>query len=462
MHTSCLCPSFTVRCTRFMKWTLLAATAFFLAPSCKKVDVDFGGQQINTEHTEIIKLDTITPVVSTVFVDSFSTAAPGSVLIGSNTDEVFGKVSASTYLEVAAPSVKPDVNATFDSLVLILKPNKTWYGDTTKAVHLNVYELNELIEPVLNTDYATSGTLYNTTSFARKATKLGSTAVIVRPNFTDSIVIRLNGTNLGDTLFKLLKDGDDALSTSEKFRNYILKGLYLNSDATDQLILGYKDSISLRLYYKTTDAVRQQTYATFDVSNTSHQFNHIEVDRTGTVLGNAGFNATKKQIYSTALDNKAFMQYITGSMIKIRFPSLRTALTNALNYSGILSATLVIKPVLNTYNYPYALPSALRLSTTDLDNELGSDLVYSSSTSYTTQTGNLSYDVSNLRNTSYKYDLTAYLKQQITVTTLNNENGLLLLPPSSSYINSFDRLVVGDNSNLDGQMSLVIYYMAIK
>lgn len=462
MHTSCLCPSFTVRCTRFMKWTLLAATAFFLTPSCKKVDVDFGGQQINTEHTEIIKLDTITPVVSTVFVDSFSTAAPGTVLIGTNTDEVFGKASASTYFEVAAPSVKPDVNATFDSLVLILKPNKTWYGDTTKAIHLNVYELNQLIEPVLTTDYATSGTLYNTTSFARKATKLGSTAVTVRPNFTDSIVIRLNGTNLGDTLFKLLKDGDDALSTSEKFRNFILKGLYINSDATDQLILGYKDSISLRLYYKTTDAIRQQTYATFDVSNTSHQFNHIDIDRTGTVLGNAGFGATKKQIYSKDLGNRAFMQYITGSMIKVRFPSLRTALTNAPNYSSILSATLVIKPVLNTYNYPYTLPTALRLSTTDIENELGSDLVYSSSTSYTTQTGNLSYDVSNLRNTNYKYDLTAYLKQQITVTTLNNENGLLLLPPSSSYISAFDRLVVGDNSNLDGQMSLVIYYMAIK
>lgn len=462
MHTSCFCPSFTVRCTRFMKWTLLAATAFFLAPSCKKVDVDFGEQQIDVDHTEIIMLDTITPVVSTVFVDSFSTAAPGTVLIGTNTDQVFGKVSAATYFEVAAPSVTPETSATFDSLVLILKPNKAWYGDTTKAVHLNVYELDQLIEPVLTTDYATSGTLYNTTSFARKSTVLGSTAVTVRPNFTDSIVVRLNGTNLGETLFQMMKDGDDALSTSEKFRNYVLKGLYVGSGATDQLILGYKDSMSLRLYYKTGAAIRQQTYATFDVSNTSHQFNHIEIDRAGTALGNAGFGASKKQIYSTDLENKAFMQYITGSMVKIRFPSLRTALTNAPNYSSILSARLTIKPLLNSYNYPYALPASLRLSTTNIENDLGSDLVYSSSSSYTTQTGSLSYDYSNMRNTAYTYDVTSYLQQQITVTTLNNENGLLLLPPSSSYITSFDRLIVGNNSNMDGQMSLVIYYMAIK
>lgn len=462
MHTSCFCPSFTVRCNGFMKWTLLAAMAFFLFPSCKKVDVDFGQQQIDNGHTEIIKLDTITPVVSTVFVDSFSTAAPGVALIGTNTDAVFGKVSAMTYFEVAAPSVTPEADATLDSLVLILKPNKTWYGDTTKPVHLNVYELDQLIEPVLNTDYATTGTLYNTTSFARKNTLLGSRTLYVSPNRTDSIVIRLNGTNLADTLFKMMKRSDDALSTAEKFRNFVLKGLCVGSDAADQLILGYKDSMSLRLYYKNADVIRQQTYATFDISNTSHQFNHIEIDRSGTELGNAGFGASRKQIYSPALNNRAFTQFITGSMVKVRFPSLRTALTNAPNYSSILSATLTIKPVLNTYNYPYALPAALRMVTTDIENELGTDLVYTSNSSYTTQTGNLVYDYTNLRNTAYRYNVTSYLAQQLTVTTLNNENGLLLLPPSSTFTTSFDRLVVGDNNNLDGQMSLIIYYMAIK
>ncbi|GGH81299.1 hypothetical protein HNQ91_005518 [Filimonas zeae] len=445
-----------------MKWTLLAAIAFFLLPSCKKVDVDFGQQQVDGSHTEIIKLDTITPVVSTVFVDSFSTASPGVALIGTNNDPVFGKSSAMNYFEVSAPSVTPGTDDTFDSLVLILKPNKTWYGDTTKPVHLNVYELDQLIEPVLNTDYATAGTLYNTTSFARKSTLLGSRTLYVSPNRTDSIVVRLDGTNLGDTLFRMMKRNDDALSTAEKFRNFVLKGLCVGSDAADQLILGYKDSMSLRLYYKNTDVVRQQTYATFDISNTSHQFNHIDIDRSGTALGNAGFGINRKQIYSPALGNRAFMQFLTGSMVKVRFPSLRTALTNAPNYSNILSARLTIKPVLNTYNYPYALPAALRMVTTDIENELGTDLVYTSSTSYTTQTGNLFYDYTNLRNTAYTYDVTAYLAQQLTVTTLNNENGLLLLPPSSTFTTSFDRLVVGDNNNLDGQMSLVIYYMAIK
>jgi hypothetical protein len=446
-----------------MKWTLLAATAFFLLPSCKKVDVDFGQQQVDADHTEIIKLDTITPIVSTVFVDSFSTAAPGVALVGTNIDAVFGKVSAMTYFEVSAPSsVVPENDATFDSLVLILKPNKTWYGDTTKPVHLNVYELDQLIEPVLNTDYATAGTLYNTTSFTRKSTMLGSRTLYVSPHRTDSIVVKLNGTNLGDTLFKMMKRSDDALSTAEKFRNFVLKGLCIGSDASDQMILGYKDSMSLRLYYKNADVVRQQTYATFDISNTSHQFNHIAIDRAGTVLGNAGFGASKKQIYSPALGNRAFMQYISGCVAKIRFPSLRTALTNAPNYAGILSARLSIKPVLNTYNYPYSLPASLRLVTTDIENDLGTDLVYSSSSSYQTQTGDLVYDYTNLRNTAYRYDVTAYLAQQLTVTTINNENGLLLLPPSSSFTTTFDRLVVGDNNNLDGQMSLIIYYLAIK
>ncbi|WP_076376820.1 DUF4270 family protein [Filimonas lacunae] len=447
-----------------MKWTLLAVLAFFLAPSCKKVDIDYGGQYVDNSHTDIIKLDTITPVVSTVYVDSFSTAAPSSVLIGTFKDVAFGKIAASTYFEVTAPTgVTPATEATYDSLVLILKPNHTWYGDTTKPVHLNVYELDELIEPILTTDYATSGTLYNTTSFKKKNTLLGSTTVTVRPYQTDSVVVRLNGTNLGDTLFSLLKNSDDALTTSEKFRTYILKGLYIGSDATDDLILGYGDSVSMRLYYKNDGIVKEQTYTTFELSNTSHQFNHIDIDRTGTVLGNAGFNnSNNKQLYTTSTGNTAFMQYITGSMVKVRFPTLRTALTNAPNYYGIQLATLTIKPVLNTYNYPYALPASLRLSTTDIENELGSDLIYSSSSSSTVQTGNLSFSPTNLRDTRYTYDVTSYLKSLIQVTQLNNENGLLLLPPSASYTSAFDRLVLGDNANSDGQMSLVIYYMTIK
>lgn len=464
MHSSCTSPSFTQKCKGLLKWTLLAVSAFFLAPSCNKVDVDFGGQYVNTEHTEIIKLDTITPLVSTVYVDSFSTAAPSSALVGANTDQVFGKITASNYFEVTAPTnVTPPTDATFDSLVLVLKPDKSWYGDTTTAVHLNVYELDELMEPVLTTDYATTGTFYNTTSFAKKSTVLGSTTVTVRPNQTDSVVIKLSGTNLGDTLLALLKNGDDALSTSEKFRNYVLKGLYVNSATTDKLILGFKDSVDLRLYYTSGDAVREQTYTSFPVSNTAHQFNHVDIDRSGTALGNAGFNGTTKaEILSTSLNNMAYMQYITGSVIKIRFPTLRVALTNAPNYSSILRADLVIKPVLGTYDYPYALPSSLRLSTTDKENKLGSDLVYSSTSSASTQTGSLSYDPTNLKNTQYSYDMTAYLKSLILVTELDNEDGVLLLPPSTTYTTAFDRLVVGDNANVNGQMSLVIYYMAIK
>lgn len=445
--------------------TLMAVVALLAVSSCKKTDIDFGGQYIDNGHTKIVKADTITPLVSTVFVDSFSTAATGVALVGTHTDPAFGKSTATHYFEFAPPAgVTFDPKATFDSIILVVKPNRSYYGDTTTDLHLGVYELDELIVPV-TTGVTTYGTLYNTTSFDRKPDMLNKDNVAktirIKPATTDTIAIRLNDA-LGNNLFNLLKTNHESIQTSDKFINSVLKGVYLTGAAGDQLIIGLKDSISMRVYYTTPDLNSRKEYVTFNVANSSHQFNHIDIDRTGTPLGTAGLSRTKPQIFARDLNNTAFMQYITGSVIKLRFPTVRASILNAPNYLSMLSAQLSIKPVLGTYTGIYkTLPPALRLAATDKDNLLGSDLGFYSGSSFQTQTGSLFIDYLEPRNTAYNYDVTSYLQQQISLSTIN-ENGLLLAPPFPGHVTGFDRLIVGDNNNVNGQMKLTIYYLAIQ
>ena len=445
--------------------TLLAVGVLFATSSCKKVDIDFGGQYIPDGNSRVVKVDTITPVVSTVYVDSFSTSATGTTLLGAHTDPTFGRSVASTYFEFAPPTgTTYDVNATFDSIIIVLRPSSTraYYGDTLTDLHIGVQELNEEIIPV-RPGPSSYSTLFNTTSFSKKTGFLNignaRTTVRVQPSITDTIVVRLND-QFGSNLFNLLQLNSQNMQSSTTFINEVLKGVYVSAGANDNLILSLKDSMDMRLYYTTPGRESIQSYVTFTLANNAHHFNHIDIDRTGTPLGNAGFSQNKQTIASEDLNNRAFMQYVTGSMVKIQFPTAKASLLNAPNFTSLLSAHLVIRPLIGSYEGIYkTLPASIRLSTTDRNNLLGTDLYSSSGTSQQVQTGNLVVDDRNPKTTAYTYDVSSYLLQQISLTTVDNGNGLLMVPPANTT--GFDRLVVGNNNNLDARMVLTIYYLAV-
>ncbi|WP_164974315.1 DUF4270 family protein [Filimonas effusa] len=445
--------------------TLLAVGVLFAASSCKKVDIDFGGQYVPNESSRVVKVDTITPVVSTVYADSFSTAATGTMLLGAHTDPYFGRSVASSYFEFAPPTgTTYDVNAEYDSIILVIKPASTraYYGDTLTDLHIGVQELNEEIVPV-RPGSTTYSTLFNTTSFTKKSGFLNigntRTAVRVQPSITDTIVVRLND-QFGANLFNLLKTNSQNIQNSTAFINEVLKGVYISAGANDNVILNLKDSVDMRLYYTTPGRESIHSYVTFTLANNAHHFNHIDIDRTGTPLGNAGFGKNKQVISSEDLGNRAFMQYITGSMVKIQFPTAKASILNAPDFTSILSAHLVIRPLIGSYENTYKkLPASIRLSTTNINNLIGSDLTSSSGSSMQVQTGNLVVDDRNPKSTAYTYDVTSYLLQQINLTTIDNGNGLLMSPPANTT--SFDRLVVGNANNTDARMVLTIYYLAV-
>ncbi len=439
------------------KFPLLILLSLIIgAIACKKVDVQFGNDFVDGSNTQIIKVDTFSAELSTVYVDSFITSGKGTTLIGGYYDSIFGRVATQTYFQITPPTFE-DIydNATFDSLTLILKLNKSYYGDTTKPVHIDVSRVSDKIEPFDN-----GFNLYNVDKFNVDPTILGSKDVIINPNQTDTIFIKLNAA-LGQELLNKFISKSDTIKTSDVFLNYF-KGLRISSNASSQLIFGCKDSVRMRIQYKKKGLYLENKNIDFTLNNSNLHFTNISVDRT---VGRPDLKnlPTLKEIDSRSTGNAAYGQAAAGSIIKLKFKSIRELL-KAPNFAKILSARLIIRPVGGTYDRNFYLPPQLRLSTTTALNQIGTDLTaIGANGSPVVQYGNLFIDYGLGVNTAYSYDVTNYIKFAIT-DAVDNRNGLLLVPPTSGYETNFSRVVIGSRLNNipNSKIELQIFYAAVQ
>ncbi len=422
--------------------------------ACKKVDIQFGTQFIDNDYTQIIKVDSFTADVSTVYVDSFVTSSKGVTVLGGFTDPVFGKVKVDDYFEVVPPAyVDSFSTTTYDSLALLFVPDKSYYGDTTQQVHV---EVNRLAEPIVG--YADNlAILYNTQHFAVNSTTIGSANVTLMPLRADTIKIRLDD-NLGRELLRKLQDPNDIdIKTNDAFLQYFY-GLRLTAGTSNpSLIFGCKDSVIMRLYYKQPGIYLKGKTLDFTLANKNHHFTNITVNRSGTVLQNL---STAKQIPSSQTGNMAYSSFATGAMVKIRFPSARDVLKLP-NFVKLVKATLVVRPMIGSYGIPYALPPQLRLSQTTQLNQIGTDITALVGGTVTTQYGSLAVDGLYGQDTNYSYDVSAYIKTLINDGSIN-QNGLLLLPPSPALETNFNRVIVGNSGNINGKMQLLLIYAAVQ
>ncbi|MFY7651502.1 MAG: DUF4270 family protein, partial [Chitinophagaceae bacterium] len=377
--------------------------------------------------------------------------------VGGYSDPIFGKIETQSFLQLKPDEYTAETvpfESTFDSLTLVLKPNGNFYGDSTKPINIQVHQLTEKI---VAPDQGIN--LYNTTNFS-VGSKLGERTVVVRPTKTpaDSIVIRLSD-DLGKLLLKkMMTPFDQDLKSDEAFVDFF-HGIRLSTNTNNsEMIVGCSNEVVMRLHFKRIDIFDANKTFEFRLNNQFRQFNRIIADRTGTPLANLG-NA--KEITSTLTNNQAFTQSATGTMAKLRFPSLKNILLIP-KFAKLLSARLIVRPVQGTYNRIYSLPPSLRLSTTNLLNQLGQDIVQlQPNGSFATQTGNLQVDYLFGINTFYTYDLSDYLKQQLNSVTENAE-GLLLVPPSPAFENQMHRVVVGDSFNRENKIQLELFYIAVK
>ncbi len=432
------------------KRVLLIILSAFVMSACQKTPVQFGQAYVDNNFSNIVLVDTITPELSTVFMDSVATTGSNVLLAGDYSDPFFGKVSAKSFFELSPPTAPQfSNNATFDSLKLILIPNKTYYGDSTTNAQFSVYQLsNQMSFPAFQT------TFYNNTNFDVNPSAAGSFSGRIYPNITDSVFITLSNS-IGQDLFTQYLDNDLTIQSTANFLPYF-RGLRIGSSTGNmQAIYGFKDSATMRLYYHETGAFIEPKHLDFPFYNGDNmQFNQVLSDKTGTPV--EAFNSTNNELLASSTGNSSYLQYITGFVPKIKFPSLRDLYLRP-DFVKILKADLIVKPLSGTYPTNMPLPPSLYASQTDQNNYPGFNLTDATS-NY--QTGDLVLDDLYNQTTQYTYDVTSYLQQQINIGYIN-QNGLLLIPPSPTRINSLNRAIFGDKMNAQGAIQLKLYYVSV-
>jgi len=434
---------------------LFASLIFFLA-SCKKIDVQFGQEFSDNDYTQVIKTDTFRADLSTVFVDSFVTSATGVSLLGDYTDTALGKIATKCFFELAPPAYQDIYDKTiFDSISLIVKLDKSYYGDTTFPLHIDVSKLAEKIVFPEN-EYS----FYNTKTFSVAST-IGTKDVIVRPRQSDTISIRLADT-LGRTLLKKLQNkGDKDVQLSANFIEYF-NGIRLSGSSSNKMIIGCTDNVIMRLSYKKPGIYNlENKYVDFTMPNSQHHFNNITVDRRNLTSPLKNIGRNNKVINSSVTGNKAYSCYAAGAMTKITFPTIADVLKLP-KYVKVLSAKLVVSPVKGSFDKDLYLPPQLRLASTDLNNNIGYDLAtYGGNGNLITQYGNLYIDYVYGINTSYTYDLSNYIKQLVN-EPIGNNKGLLLVPPAPALQTHFPRAIVGNSRYPINKTTLEIYYVTVQ
>ena len=127
---------------------IIVCTGILVLPfACIKAPVDLRDNQ-PANDPDITYIDTNTVNLATYMLDSFVTSNDSSFAIGYVHDSVFGTLTASTYFQVNLPFTNDvkDESVSFDSIVVMLKPNHNYYGDTLLPVTYHVYKLLDKIE----------------------------------------------------------------------------------------------------------------------------------------------------------------------------------------------------------------------------------------------------------------------------------------------------------------------------
>ncbi len=421
---------------------LLLLLLFFTA--CNREDFDLGADFIEPK-TNISLIDTFQVELSTVLLDSIPTSGDTTVLLGHFSDSIFGDLICNSAFEIGIPSghdVEPE--DVYDSICLILLPTDYYYGDTLSKYSFTVHRLNS------DLDTYSDGYLYNTTKSSYDPDVLGSYSCIPRPIGTDTISIRLDD-KLGLDLFTLYQN-KEYFSSIDEFLEYF-KGLILLADSasTNSILAFNASSLVISLHYHRYKEYVTKLQLDFPLANSDDQYNQIISNfSTSDHLGK--IYSSPKKLVSEKSGDMSFMQLGTGLLPRIQFPTLNELLFY--EQGALLKAELVFKPVKTSY-VDFSLPDDVILYKSDKYNNV-LDPIYNSNGSVLT--GTLSLDEFYHENTSYTFDITQYINDQIDKKYFDPTSGLLVAT-SEGLSSNLERLVISAGA---GTPKLKLYYVTYK
>jgi len=254
-----------------------------------------------------------------------------SYLFGDLVDPIFGKSSASIYLQPLLDAIEPDfTEAVVDSFVLVIPYDTSrFYGNTDQEFEMEVYQLDE--------SFVDDANYYSSQDLLTKMTAFGSGTF--RPGLDSLEVFDYDSDGSVDTLItppqlrlqlplsfaqELLDQPATTYASDTAFLGYF-NGVYLKpSLETDGLIsFDFRSgNAGMYLYYKDAEGKQQQFI--FEVSSGSIYYGRFEHDYTGSVV---------EPFLNDVADTEevGFIQGMAGLITKVEIPYIENVKGFAVN-----------------------------------------------------------------------------------------------------------------------------------
>jgi hypothetical protein len=299
----------------------------------------------------------------------------------------------------------------------------------------------------------TTSALYNNSSVRFERTLLGSKSFRPRPKGVDSITIKLTNS-LGESLFNLVKDNDQVITTQDKFDDYFKGIALIAGQGTGNNVLNFKASrTSVQVYYseETDQGNREAKSIDFNLTNSALQFNGITGNRTGTAIESI---IRKKPLTYTATGNRCFVQSGIGLVTKVKFPFILEWLNEKVN--AINQATLIIE-IPKDANNVFDPPAVLNLFVANKRNKPQSTInnFYGEGDQAAILQKNYDGDIQGKMR--YVFNITQFLNN-LRKTANNADLSLLISVPLSTLPTSVERVVLGSPGSPQAKIKLKIKY----
>ena len=313
---------------RWLSAGLFLVLAFLLI-TCKDDKNSLGLDiQPPNDKLNVFTVDTTAVIAYSQIVDSVKTDETSLTLLGSMVDPVFGSSTASFYTQFRLSQTAFDFGITPfpDSLVLALD-YEDFYGDSTSAITVRVYELAEQI--LIDSVYYSNQTLETMSTLLAEKTFV--------PNFTDSIAVlgdtlaphlRINLSDLTYSLaMKLLNAPADSLDNNTSFLNYF-HGLYITAEPANSggaiIYFDLLSSLSAMTLYYHNGGGDSLDYS-YVINSNCARFGSFTHDYT---LADASFKAQVLDKDTTLGKNICYVQALGGVKTFVRFPELKNFYTD--------------------------------------------------------------------------------------------------------------------------------------
>lgn len=431
-------------------YVLIIPVLFMLNSCTNQSDLEsfsIGGNFI-TSQSSVTVVDTFSVKMSTVIFDSIPTSGSKNLLTGQYNDEYLGLSGATGYFQIDLPTSTTVENATiFDSVTLVLNLAVVSYGDTLKPFTFSIHRVTENIK-LTDESY-----MYNNSKIEYDKIPIGEYSFFPKPNVTDSISIRLDDS-LGRELFLMMKNNSDEISTPDKFVKFF-KGIALVSGPENGCVIGFTaaDSLVYMVIHAHTIAAEkiELTYK-FPLATSGIWYNHFYFDRTGTPVEN--LKTQKEEINSAEANNMSYIQAGAGITTRLDFPGLGKIMEIERRHY-FYKAELIFKPLpLSNTQVPF--PTELNFYTCDKYNRLISLFADSDGNALS---ADFNYDEFYNEDNYFSIDITSYIKDELSDSYFNEENGLLITLPDEISTGTLNRLVLDARENSIYRPVLKIYFL---